>query len=186
MINYDMSESVKVFFDLEFTGLNQNADILSIGLISDDGKTYYAEISDYDPHKVSGWVHENVINHFNNSHVITKSELKEELVEWFSQFTSVEMWSDVGQYDWVIFCNIFGSALDIPKNINYICFDLATLLKSCNIDPDIYREKFVDTIPIEGRKHNAIWDAQITKACYEKLMCKKGTKDHFCACKGQS
>ena len=52
----------KIFFDTEFTGLHQNTTLVSIGLISEDGKTFYAEITDYDKSQVDKWLQENVID----------------------------------------------------------------------------------------------------------------------------
>jgi hypothetical protein len=37
----------KIFFDTEFTGLHQGTTLISIGLISECGKTFYAEFTDY-------------------------------------------------------------------------------------------------------------------------------------------
>ena len=39
---------MKVFFDTEFTGLHRNTTLISIGLVSEDGRTFYAEFNDYD------------------------------------------------------------------------------------------------------------------------------------------
>jgi hypothetical protein len=92
-----------------------------------------------------------------------------------SQFENVEMWSDCLAYDWVLFNDIFGTAFDIPKNVYYIPFDICTLFKIKGIDPDINREDFAKDILMKecfkvGQKHNALWDATVIKACYEKLM----------------
>ena len=38
----------KMFFDTEFTGLHQNTTLVSIGLVSDEGERFYAELTDYD------------------------------------------------------------------------------------------------------------------------------------------
>jgi hypothetical protein len=35
----------KIFFDTEFTGLHQGTTLISIGLISECGKTFYAEFT---------------------------------------------------------------------------------------------------------------------------------------------
>ena len=51
----------KIFFDTEFTGLHQNTSLISIGLISEDGKEFYAEVSDFDKTQVNEWLEENVI-----------------------------------------------------------------------------------------------------------------------------
>jgi len=52
----------KIFFDTEFTGLHQNTTLISIGLISDCGKTFYAELNDYDKSQVDEWLQNNVID----------------------------------------------------------------------------------------------------------------------------
>jgi hypothetical protein len=86
---------------------------------------------------------------------------------WLSQWDSVEMWSDCLAYDWVLFNNLFGTAFDIPKNVYYIPFDICTLFKIKGLDPDINREEFAG---LDGPKHNALHDALVIKACYEKLV----------------
>ena len=53
---------MKIFFDCEFTGLHKNTTLISIGLISEDNKTFYAELNDYDKTQVDDWIKENVIN----------------------------------------------------------------------------------------------------------------------------
>lgn len=79
----------------------------------------------------------------------------------------LEMWSDCLAYDWVLFCDLFGGALNIPSNVYYIPFDLATLFKLKGIDPDINREEYAG---MTGQKHNALHDSLVIKACYEKVM----------------
>ena len=48
----------KIFFDTEFTGLHQNTTLISIGLVSECGKTFYAEFNDYDFNQVDDWLKE--------------------------------------------------------------------------------------------------------------------------------
>jgi hypothetical protein len=185
---------MKLFFDTEFTGLHKNTTLISIGIVSEDGKTFYAEFTDYDKSQVNNWLNENVIqklkyndNEFpcnditlnrDYEHLEIKSPsdvIKKYLRLWLSQFENVEMWSDCLAYDWVLFNDIFGTAFDIPKNVYYIPFDICTLFKIKDIDPDITREEFAKEILTKecfqaGQKHNALWDATVIKACYEKLM----------------
>lgn len=72
----------------------------------------------------------------------------------------------------VLFCQLWGHAFNVPKNIFYIPFDICTLMKIKGIDPDINREKFCDAWSLEGpaQKHNALWDARVIKKCYETLI----------------
>ena len=92
---------------------------------------------------------------------------------------SVEIWSDCLAYDWVLFCELFGGALNknLPNNVYYIPFDICTLFKMKGIDPDISREGYAGMAYGEGAddekdtKHNALWDAMVIKGCYERLVC---------------
>lgn len=169
---------MKIFFDTEFTGLHKNTTLISIGCISEDGKTFYAEFTDYDEEQVNEWIQENVIGNLAKSLGILysmadstsyggKFNVASALKYWLSQFDSVEMWSDCLSYDWVLFNDLFGTAFDIPKNVYYIPFDICTLFKIKGVDPDVNREEFSE---IQGDKHNALHDAKVIKACYEKLM----------------
>jgi hypothetical protein len=94
------------------------------------------------------------------------SDIGSKLYEWLAQFDSVEVWSDCLAYDWVLFCDLFGGALNIPKNIYYIPFDICTVMKVEGFDPDVNREEFSG---ITGSKHNSLHDAKVIKACYEKM-----------------
>lgn len=100
------------------------------------------------------------------------------LKNWLSQFGDVEIISDCLAYDWVLFCQIFGGAMKLPKNVYYIPFDLATMFKEKGIDPDINREEYAsENIILSAEKHNALWDAKVIKACYEKLNFQKQQKE---------
>lgn len=182
-----MENKVKIFFDTEFTGLKQNTRLISIGLVSESGESFYAELNDYDENNLDQWINDNVIanlsldNYMAGSkryNIKTKSTtyygnmvgLKKALTKWLENFGEVEIWSDTLAYDWVLFNEIFGHAFNIPKNVYYIPFDISTLFKIKGIDPDISREDFSGIIDNDSNKHNALWDAKIIKACYDKLM----------------
>jgi hypothetical protein len=158
----------KVYFDTEFSGLKQDTTLISIGLVSDCGKEFYAELSDYDRSQCDDWINNNVINNCYLDKKVTMSELKIQMEEWFSQFESVEMYSDCLAYDWVLFCQIFGHAFNVPSNIYYIPFDLCSFMKLKGIDPDVNREEFSGIEDIQS-KHNALHDAKVIKMCFDKL-----------------
>ena len=52
---------MKLFFDTEFTGLHKNTTLISIGIVSEDGRTFYCELNDYNESQVNDWIRENVI-----------------------------------------------------------------------------------------------------------------------------
>lgn len=182
-------ERTKIFFDTEFTGLHKNTSLISIGLQSETGKTFYAEFNDYNEAQVDEWLEKNVMNHLmfrDLSEAIPKgpveviehykmkgntSDIKESLETWLRQFGQVEMWSDCLAYDWVLFCDIFGHAFDIPDNVYYIPFDICTYFKIVGIDPDISRVEFSELGEFIGdRRHNALYDAMMIQSCYHRML----------------
>lgn len=181
-------KTTKIFFDTEFTGLHQGTTLISLGAISECGKTFYAEFTDYDIDQLDDWLWENVITKLtlkdypesgiilgeNGKSIEMKGNtnlIKEQLEIWLLQFEEVEMWSDWLSYDWVLFNQIWGHAFNIPKNVYYIPFDICTVFKIKGIDPNISREKFgCGEVYFEMPKHNALWDARVIKMCYEKLL----------------
>lgn len=183
---------MNIYFDLEFTGLHQKTTLVSLGMVSDDNRSLYAEATDYDRSQVEPWLAENVLPRL----FLVKSDVPDLplmttpysggspgswtisgdrrqiglfVSEWLEKFDSVEFWGDCLAWDWVLFCELFrgeDTAERLPRNVFYIPFDIATLMKVKGIDPDISREEFSG---IALAKHNALDDARIIRACYERL-----------------
>jgi hypothetical protein len=160
------------FFDCEFTGLRQDTELISIGLVApamvgDSEKTFYAELTDYSPNKIDDWVQTHVISKlvlnkwdvdrdyhpYSNAVTLrgTRIELEKALSHWISRLIiesncgTVKMWSDCLAYDWVLFCDlmILNNNQSFPaEEILYIPFDICTLFEDRGINPDIDREKF--------------------------------------------
>jgi len=178
------NKRTNIYFDTEFTGLHQKTTLISIGLVSECGKTFYAEFTDYDQSQVDDWIKDNVISNLTldvQSNIANNDnwrllgdtrQIKEGLQVWLSQFSSVRMVSDLPCFDWVLFCNIFGHAFNIPPNVYYIPLDIVGLFEAKGIDNDISREEFAlnDSHGLGGsKKHNALWDAYVIRECYKKL-----------------
>ena len=182
---------MKIFFDSEFTGLHQNTTLISIGLVTEDlmgrdgtiyQNTFYAEFTDYDKNQIDDWLTENVLdnlilkrkipNSISADNFTIKSDkitIRSYLSKWLKSFNiDIEIWSDCLAYDWILFCELFGGAVNIPGCVSYIPFDICTLMKIKDVDPDINREEFIG-IETEA-KHQSLWDAKVIKECYNKLI----------------
>lgn len=83
--------------------------------------------------------------------------------------SKIQMVSDCLAYDWVLFCEMFGSGMSLPEYMNYIPIDLCSLMVANNIDPDINRERFA-RLDADADKHNALWDAYVIRACFYNLI----------------
>lgn len=66
-------ERTKIFLDTEFTGLHKNTTLISIGLVSECGKTFYAEMIDYDYMQLNPWITENVVSNLTNQSMLNNS-----------------------------------------------------------------------------------------------------------------
>jgi hypothetical protein len=161
-------KTTKIFFDTEFTGLHQDTTLISIAMVAEDGRELYCELNDYDKTQIDDWLYNNVIANLHNTNPINTLQLRNAIEGFIEPYETVEIWSDCLSYDWMLFNQIWGHAFNIPEKIYYIPFDICTLFKIKGVDPDVSREEYAG-ITSGIQKHNALWDAKVIKACYEKL-----------------
>ena len=186
---------MKIFFDTEFTGLHKDTTLISIGMVDEDNNSFYAEFIDYDRYQVDEWIKEHVIDNLLYKHFDKEGEpntisifgnkyyakgdkryIKNQLIEWLSEYDNVELVSDVCHYDMVLFIDIFGSAWDLPRQINPACHDInQDIANYYHISEteafDESREGIINefNITIEGDKHNSLYDAKVIKTIYEQF-----------------
>lgn len=197
---------MNLFFDFEFTGLHAGTTPISLGIVAENFGFFYAEFTDYDETQIERekdggeFIKTNVLynlilekqnlkendfyEYYKGNDLFAmkvrgnKSFIAEKLKKWLFSFnTQLEMWGDCLHYDWVLFLDLFGSAFDLPECVYYIPFDICTLFKVKNIDPDINREEFVKEYIKTykeaddfSNKHNSLHDADIIMYCYNKLI----------------
>lgn len=181
---------MKVFFDTEFTGLHKDTTLISIGLISEDRRSFYAELTDYDKKQCNDWIKENVIDnlvssklesdkkYIPNYHIGTKDNISAALGNWFRQFENVELVSDVCHYDMVLLIDLFGGAINLPQNVCPNCYDInQDIARYYNIDLQTAFDKSREKIlwdnykehAVGGEKHNALHDAKVIRELYQIL-----------------
>lgn len=186
-----------LFFDTEFTGLHKDTTLISLGIVSDDGKKFYAEFTDYDENQCDEWIKYNVVKNLylggmgdgvadlgeEPFGIMVRGDKKyigKELKKWLSQFDSIQFVSDVCHYDFVLLIDLLtGSktALDLPDNISAVCHDInSDIARHYGISDkeafDKSREEIVSELcghEVEGTKHNALYDAEVIKEIWEEI-----------------
>ena len=217
---------MNLYFDTEFTGLRKNTTLISIGIVSDDDKKFYAEFCDYNFTYCDKWIKENVIDNLilpnvkqseelekvyrewegegytvikhgnsdtfygrhglmfeRHNDCITevlgcKSMIADALKRWLIQFNSVQFVSDVCHYDFVLLIDLFGTAFDLPENVNPACVDInQEIARHYGISAaeafDKSREEIVLELcgePVAGKKHNSLYDAEVIRAIYQEIV----------------
>ncbi len=176
---------MRIFIDTEFTDLRQSARLISLSLVSECGKSFYAVFNDFELQQCSPFVKETIIPDIQNiqqNNTLEAFKIKDNtlnivsaLKTWLNQFEAIQMWADVPHYDWVLFCELFGGALHIPEHIHYMCMDLSSLLLAKNCDYNKKRIDLIDKqdIPEDYVMHNALSDAQVGMCILKKLLNKK-------------
>lgn len=153
-----------IYLDTEFWERPCTIDLISIGLVREDGKEYYAESSDFDEDRCTNdWLHKNVLNklgHWENRK--SRSRIASEILEFVGPnpvFTGY--YSD---YDWVVFCWLFGKMIDLPTGFPKFCIDLKQ---------DLFRAGN-PKIPFKAeQEHNALDDARWIAKAHKWLIERK-------------
>ena len=155
---------MKIWFDTEFIEDGKTIDLLSIGMIREDGQTYYAEPLECDTSKASDWVRENVLPHMRRWKMplemacTPRAQIASDIVAFAGE--SPEFWAYYADYDWVALCQLFGTMMQLPKGWPMYCRDLK---QSCDVlgNPKLP--------PQTTAEHNALNDAEWTRQAWQHL-----------------
>ncbi|WP_425991294.1 3'-5' exoribonuclease domain-containing protein [Afipia sp. DC4300-2b1] len=154
---------MKFWFDTEFLEDGKTIELISIGVVAEDGRTYYAETPDaYSLCAESAWLKANVLSHLTGmsqpSITRPRVQIAREIIEFVGE--KPEFWAYYCSYDWVALCQLYGRMIDLPKGWPMFCRDVKQLCV------DLGNPKLPEQ---EGQEHNALADALWTKQAWEFL-----------------
>lgn len=174
---------MRFYFDTEFMEDGHTIDPLSIGIVSEDNREYYAEFNTADLTKANEFVRETVFpnlrsyNPLQPNRLFTELDLKSynpgfsaksphiikhEILAFCGD--SPEFWAYFADYDWVVICQIFGRMVDLPREHGWPMFCL-----------DLKQEMYLNSIPkalierdfLQPTTHNALDDARWVKNAHQ-------------------
>lgn len=159
---------MRFWFDTEFIDDGKTIDLLSIGIVAQDGREYYAVSRDADWSKASDWVAKNVLPHLDHAGSKPRAQIRHEITRFLDQAQirsdfepPTEIWAYYGAYDWVAFCQLFGRMMDLPKgwpryvrDVKHFCDDMG--------NPKLPKQ--------EKGEHHALEDARWTRKAWEFLQ----------------
>lgn len=162
------------YLDTEFIEAPNFIDLISLGIKCEDGRTFYAESNEFDINKANSWVKENVIpqlkwygkrtdnfiheNFQNHSFEMFTSNFEiAYYVKKFIKNDTPNFWGYYADYDWVVFCWLFGTMMDLPKGWPMYCKDLKQLMEETG------KDKINDPIGEHNALTDAIWNEQLHK-----------------------
>lgn len=165
--------TINYFLDCEFVEDGQTIQLLSIGIIAEDGRelylqteraAFYHKYPEQCPHE---WIRNNVVPSLDDSSA-TRSEMQEAIVSFVYGTderptiegylnTKPKFWGYYADYDHVALCQLFGTMMDLPQGFPMYTRDLKQTLDELgnpNIPPQVSGE------------HNALNDAKWIKNTY--------------------
>ncbi len=112
--------SLRYFYDCEFIEDGSTIDLVSIGVVCEDGREYYAVSTEFDPERAGPWVRKYVLPQLPSpSSALWRSreQIRKDLYEFLVPRPSVtpELWAWVAAYDHVALCQLWGSMVDLPN-----------------------------------------------------------------------
>lgn len=161
-------------YDTEFLEDGRTIELISIGIVAEDGREYYAVNSDaaWDEIHRHPWLCENVVPSLPLTRPITKPSfgsdrysfaidtrdtrvkphwvIANEVREFLLAVGPPKLWADYGAYDHIALCQLFGRMINLPPGIPMFTHDLQQMVSvhSYNIPEQ------------ESGQHNALEDAR--------------------------
>lgn len=153
---------MKYFLDTEFieAGRSVPVTLISIGIVAEDGREFYAVSADFDPNSASEWVRENVLPHLGDARRSAVAEIALEVLKFIGNDAKPEFWGYYADYDWVVFCQMFGTMMDLPKGWPMYCRDLKQRCDDLG-NPELPKQA--------STEHNALEDARWNRTAHAFL-----------------
>lgn len=179
---------MKYFYDTEFVEDGKTIDLISIGMVREDGRALYAISTEFKARKASQWVKDNVLVHlpprspnpaYESPNIVEKArawksraQIRESVLSIVGNDAKPEFWGYYSAYDHVALCQLFGTMMDLPKGWPYYTRDLRQWADSMGIT-----EPLGEFVPAEA-EHHALADAQWNQQVYYYLSAYR--VKHFC------
>lgn len=121
---------MRYFYDTEFIEDGRTIDLISIGVVAEDGREFYAISNEFDASAAGPWVRENVLVHLpprSSKEWMSRRELRERLLEFLlpghdltvplKERDKPELWAWVGAYDHVALAQLWGDMRGMPQQL---------------------------------------------------------------------
>jgi hypothetical protein len=177
-------ENMLFWYDCEFLEDGRTIDMISIGIVAQDGREYYAVNKDAPWRRIRHhkWLMENVVpglpkahgdwrqempkswlfNHLDPAvrrrHVIAQ-EVREFLTAGLAAGERAQLWGYFSAYDHVLLAQLWGPMMALPAGVPML---------TCDIEQEAMRLEVEGLLPEHtGRAHNALDDARWNRAAWE-------------------
>jgi hypothetical protein len=163
----------RYFYDCEFIEDGVTIDLVSIGVVDEYGREFYAISTEFDGSRAIPWVRDNVLNLLPSpSHqaYMSRARIRDELLAFLSEPVAgrpnetLELWAWYGAYDHVALAQLWGSMVALPRVIPRFTKELRQL----------WDDKGRPRLPEAGSaRHDALVDARHNLARWRAMTARK-------------
>ncbi|MFC5993395.1 polyadenylate-specific 3'-exoribonuclease AS [Pseudonocardia hispaniensis] len=110
---------MRFFYDCEFIEDGTTIDLVSIGVVGEDGREFYAVSTEFDPGRAGSWVRANVLPKLPSPADPawrSRTAIRTGLFEFLTSAPGeVELWAWIAAYDHVALCQLWGAMPALPR-----------------------------------------------------------------------
>lgn len=153
---------MRYYLDTEFmeAGHLFPVTLLSVGIVAEDGREFYAVNAEADRTLANDWVKTNVIPYLgSNDKLLRHVDIGHAVLNFVGE-EKPEFWGYYSDYDWVVFAQLFGAMIDLPSGWPMYCRDIKQWCDQLG-NPTLPKQS--------STEHNALYDARWTKEVWEFL-----------------
>jgi 3' exoribonuclease, RNase T-like len=112
---------VRFFYDCEFIEDGQTIDLVSIGVVDESGREFYAVSSEFNPDPAIEWVRRHVLSRLpspSDTAWRTRQRIRADLLEFLTvPGEPIELWAWMAGYDHVALVQLWGNMRALPRPI---------------------------------------------------------------------
>jgi hypothetical protein len=158
-----VSKRTRYFIDTEFLEDGRTIELVSIGVVSADGREYYAVSTEFDPEAAIPWVRENVLPQLpppSDQAWKSRQVIRDELLAFLTaDGNDPETWAWYGDYDHVVICQLWGTMPELPRPMPRFTRDLRQEWERVG-RPALPQQVHGRHHALEDARHNArVWAA---------------------------
>ncbi len=158
----------RFYLDTEFDENGVTIELISIGMVCENGKEFYKISSEFHPYLCNDWVKQNVLTQLNGPRV-KRAAIRKDLLKFVKENTKPgtkpEFWGYYADYDWVVICQLFGTMIKLPKAFPKFCMDLKQAAGERRLPEQ------------RDGEHHALSDARWVRACVETIKEEQRRRD---------
>jgi hypothetical protein len=119
---------VRFFYDCEFIEDGVTIDLVSIGIVDEEGREYYAVSTEFTPERAGPWVRQHVLSKLpapSDRAWRSRARIRQDLLDFlYRAGEDIELWAWFAAYDHVALAQLWGAMPDLPRAIPRFTHDL--------------------------------------------------------------